>query len=182
MVENDAGALFPHDRQRVLHRHHAAAQIDGADAVEGFLGDLENRRVAAAEAHADIVVQDIDASPAIARRRDHRLQRLLLGDVGLARHALAGAAALLHHRDGLFRRREVVVDRQHLGAFLREAQHGRAAVAHAGAGRLAGADDDRDLVLETHEETLLQCCRAGGSLRKLDDQNEPRPWAFAGPG
>ena len=72
----------------------------------------------------------------------------LAGDVGREGHALA--ARLLDHGDGLLGGAEIVVDREHLGALLREAQHGGAAVAHALAGRLAGADHDGDLVFETH--------------------------------
>ena len=71
-----------------------------------------------------------------------------LVDVGLERDAVA--ARLPTICDRFLGRGEIVVDGEHLGAFLREAQHGGAAIAHALAGRLAGADDDGDLVLETH--------------------------------
>ena len=49
------------------------------DAVERLLGDLVERRVAAGDAHAHIVVQDVDAAPALARGRDHLGQRLSRG-------------------------------------------------------------------------------------------------------
>ena len=115
------------------------------------LGDLVERRVAAGDAHADIVVQDVDAAPALPRGLDHRRQRRLLGDVGLERDAVP--AGLPRHRGRLLGGGEIVVDGEHLGAFLREAQHRGAAVAHALARRLAGAHHDGDLVLETHGET-----------------------------
>ena len=95
-------------------------------------------------------MQNVDAAPALARGLDHLGQRRLAGDIGRVGHALA--ARLLDHGDGLLGGAEIVVDREHLGAFLREAQHGGAAVAHALAGRLAGADHDGDLVFETHGE------------------------------
>ena len=155
------GALRAHDRQDVLAGHDGAAQVDGGDAVECVLGDLVERRVAAGDAHADIVVQDVDAAPALPRGLDHRRQRRLAGDVGLKRHALA--ARLPRHGGGLLGGGEIVVDREHLGAFLREAQHRGAAIAHALPRRLAGAHHDGDLVLETHVATSRVCCQIGST-------------------
>ena len=56
--------------------------------------------------------------------------RVSPGDVGLERNALA--ARLPRHRDGILGGGKIVVNGQHFGAFLREAQHRGAAVAHAG--------------------------------------------------
>jgi len=66
---------------------------------------------------------------------------------------------------------EFVVDGEHLGAFLREAQDRGAAVAHALARRLAGAHHDRDLILETHG--VLDCDAAARSLWKFAHGHEP---------
>ena len=63
-VDDDAGALLAHDRQHVLARHHRAAQVDRVDAVEGLLGDGMGWGVAARDADADVVVEDVDAAPA----------------------------------------------------------------------------------------------------------------------
>ena len=112
------------------------------------------RRVAAGDAHADVVVQDVDAAEAALRVRDGGGERRLFGDVGLERRAFAGAA-LPDHGRGLLGGGKPVVDREHLRAFLREAQHGGAAIAHALAGRLPGADDDGGFVLETHDEKSI---------------------------
>ena len=57
---------------------------------------------------------------------------------------------LLCHGDRLLGGGEVVVDGQYFCAFLGETQTRGAAVAQALAGRLTGAYDDGDLVLETH--------------------------------
>src|SRR6185437_9004774 len=86
------------------------------------------------------------------RVRYHRLDLGFPGDVGLEgdRRALLGC----DHVDGLLRRGEVVIDAQHLGALARKSQRGGAAVADAFAGRLAGADDDGDAILQTHVSSL----------------------------
>ena len=76
------------------------------------------RRVAAGDAHTDIVVQDVDAAPALLRGLGHRGERRLLGDVGLERHAFS--ARLPRHRHRFLGGGEVVVDGQHLGALLGE--------------------------------------------------------------
>jgi hypothetical protein len=144
--------LRAHDRDDVLAGHHRAAQVDRADAVERRLGDLLGRRVAAGDAHPHIVVQDVDAAEAAARFRHGGGERRLPGDVGLPGHAFAGAALLRDHGRGLRGGCKAVVDREHPRAFLGEAQHGGAAIAHALAGRLPGADDNSGFALETHHE------------------------------
>src|SRR4051794_32764055 len=60
-------------------------------------------------------------------------------------------------------RRRDYVDREHLGAFLRETQNRGAAVAQPLARRLTGADHDRDLVLETHANLVETSEWAGGA-------------------
>ncbi len=71
--------------EHMLGGHDGAAQVDGGDAVERGFGEFVERRVAAGEAQADIVVQDIDAAPTLPCRLDHRLERRLTGHVGFER-------------------------------------------------------------------------------------------------
>ena len=137
-----------HDRDHVLGGEHAALQIDRHAAVERFLGNVEQFGVAAGQADADIVVQDIDAAPAAHRILHHRLEVGIFGDVGLERRR--GALLGGDHVDGLLRRRQIVIDAQHLGALAREGQRGGAAVADAFAGALSGADDDGDTIFQAH--------------------------------
>ena len=87
MIEPDA--LLAHDRQHVLAGHDGAAQVDGVDAVEGVLRDLGRDGIAAGQADADVVVQDVDAAPQLHGLGDGGLQRRLLRDVGLEGHACA---------------------------------------------------------------------------------------------
>ncbi len=77
-------------------------------------------------------------------------ERRFAGDVGLPRHAFAGAA-LPDHCGGFLGGGKPVIDREHACALLREAQADGAAVAHALARRLACADDDGGFVLEAHQ-------------------------------
>jgi hypothetical protein len=142
----------PHDRQRVLAGHDRAAQIDRRYPVEGLLGQFLERLVAAADADPDIVVQDVDAAPALDRGHHRRGEGRLAGHVGLEGNALA---AFLHgQRRGLLGRGEIAVDREDPGALLREAEHRGAAVADALARALPGADDDRDFSGEAHWQIL----------------------------
>jgi len=146
--DDDARALHAHERQDMLAGHDSAAQVDGGDEVERGLGDLVERRVAAGNADADVVVQDIDAAPTPPRGLDHCRERRLLGDVCFECNAFA--ARLSRHGDRLLGGGEVVVHRQHPGALLRETHNRGAAVADALAGRLTGAHHNGDLVLQTH--------------------------------
>ena len=86
----EPGALLAHDRQRVLAGDDGAAQVDGVDAVEGGFRDLGRRGIAAGQADADVVVQDVDAAPQLHGLGDGRRKRRLFRDVGLEGHA--GAA------------------------------------------------------------------------------------------
>jgi hypothetical protein len=97
-------------------------------------------------ADANIVVQDVDAAEALLRERDHRLERLFLRHVSLQGHAFAS----VRHRRGFLGGGEIAIDDENIGALLRKAQHGGAAVAEAFARPLPGANDDRDFVLEAH--------------------------------
>ena len=134
--------------KHMLGGHDGAAQVDGGDAVEGGFGEFVKQRVAAGEAQAHIVVQNIDAAPALPCRLDHRLERRLTRHVGFERDAFA--ARLPRHRRRFLGGGEIIVDRQNLGALLRKPQNRGAAIAHPGARRLPGADHDGDLVLKTH--------------------------------
>jgi hypothetical protein len=116
-----------HQRQDMFAGHDGAAQIDGSDAVERSLGDLVKRRVPAGNAHANIVVEDVDAPPALSRRLDHRHERRLDSDVRLECDAFS--ACLSRHGDGFLSRGEIVVDCQNPRAFLGETQNRGAAVA-----------------------------------------------------
>ena len=118
-VDDHARALPAHDRQRVLAGHHRAAQIDGDDAVERVLGDLGRRRVAAGDADADVVVQDVDAAPALCAAAIIA-RACLAASRRPRRHAVP--PSLRDHRRGLLGGGEVAVDGEHPRAFLREAQ------------------------------------------------------------
>src|SRR5262249_2391000 len=147
-VDDGAALLLPHDRNDMLGGEDAALQVDRDAAVEGFFGDGEQLGVAAGQADADIVVQHVDPAPALHGVVDHRLDLGIFGDVGLAG---GGDALFLGDQvDRLLRGGEVVIDTQHLCAFAREGERGGAAVADAFARALAGADDDGDLVFQTH--------------------------------
>src|SRR6476660_2255985 len=65
----------------MLTGHNGATQVDGSEVIECILGDLVKRRVPASDAHADIVVEDIDASPTSPCSLDHRRQSGLVGNV-----------------------------------------------------------------------------------------------------
>src|SRR6185437_10369531 len=87
------------------------------------------------------------------------------------------------HLRGFFGRLQVVIDAQNRGALAREGDRRRAAVADAFAGALAGSDDDRDLVLQTHFSPSLlpssrpeRVVRSGGTFLVL---SEERPFDFA---
>ena len=123
-------------------------RLIGADAVERLFGDLERRRIAAGDAHPDVVVQDVDPAPAPARVGDRGGERR--SSVTSASEGDAVAAVRGRHRRGLLGRGEVAVDRKHARALGDEAQHGGAAVAHPFARALPGTDDDGDLFLEAH--------------------------------
>ena len=80
----------------------AALEVDRHAAVERLLGDVEQLGVAAGDADADIVVQDVDAAPAAVRIGHHGLDLGILGDVGLEGHRRA--LVLADHVDGLLGR------------------------------------------------------------------------------
>ena len=141
-------ALRAHQRHDVLAGHHCAAQVDRHHAIKGFLGDLGERLVAPRDAHPDVVVQDVDPAPALARGAYHGGQRGLARHVGFEGAAVAARLARQRHR--LLGRSKVAIRCHHSCAFAGKAQHRGTAVAHALALALAGADHDRDLVLQAH--------------------------------
>ena len=102
----------------MLARHNRAAQVDRTDAVESLFGDLVERFVAAGDADPDIVVQDVDPSPARLRGGNRRGKSVFLGDVRGEGHALA--ALFCRHRGRLLGGVDKPVGRQDPGAFLRE--------------------------------------------------------------
>ena len=160
MPEDHARLLRAHHRQRVLHRHHHAAQIDGHDAVERVLGDLGRRGVAARDGDPDIVVQHVDPAPFGFAVVDHGFHRGFARHVGLERRAFARIRFLGGHRAGLLGRGEIAVDAKHVRALLGEADDGRPPVAHAGSRALPGSDHDRDLVFEAHDPNLSSTAAA----------------------
>src|SRR4029077_4364519 len=105
--------------------------------------------------------------PPPPRGLGHRGESRFFGNIGLEREAFP--ARLPRHCHRLLGGGEIVVDGEHLGPFLNEAQHGGTAVAHAFARGLACTDDDGDFVLGTHW-TLDD---AATSLWKFRDGNEP---------
>ena len=127
----------------VLACHDRAAQIDGADAVEGLLSELEQRRIATGNADTDIVMQNVDVAPALLRSRYGGGKRRFLGDVGLEGDAFA--TALLDHRHGLLGGSELTIDSHNFGAFLCKSQHRGTPVAHPFAWALTGADNNGGL-------------------------------------
>src|SRR5215831_11349 len=110
----------------MLTGHNGATQVDDSEAIECILGDLVERRVPASDAHADIVVEHIDASPTSPSSFDHRRQSGLVGNVRFEGQTFA--TRLSCHCDRLLSGGEIVVDCQHLCAFPCKAAkpwHGR---------------------------------------------------------
>jgi hypothetical protein len=155
----------------MLASHDGAAQVDGHDAVECRFADLGERRIAPGNTHAHIVVEHVDAAPPPPRGIGHRRERGVFGHVRLERDAIpAGAAGLPCHRDRFLGGGEIVVDGEHLGAFLNETKYGRTTIAHALARRLACADHDGDFVLKTHGKPRSyreRSCKSGGRKPRI---------------
>jgi hypothetical protein len=124
---------------------------------------------AAGDADPDIVVQDVDPSPARLGGGNRRGKSVFLGDVGGEGHAFA--AFFDCQRGGLLGRADKPVDRQDPCAFLRKAQRGCTTIANALAGALPGPDDYSDLALQPHGYTPFDrvfegCLRAATSARQ----------------
>jgi hypothetical protein len=164
--QDHAAALRAHDRKRVLAAHHGAAEVHLADAVERGLGDLRDRRVAALDADAHVVVQHVDPPPPPHRLGHRRLERRLPRHVGLERRAVRALAAGLP--GGLLGEVAMAVNGEDAGTLPREPQRGGAAVADRLARVLAGADDDRNLVLEAHHSLPRRMCRRLGRRSSHD--------------
>src|SRR5262249_9834129 len=156
-VDNDTEALQTHNRNHVLAGHDRAAQVNRADAVEGFLSQLVERLVTTPDADPDIVVQDIDAAPTRPPRVYGSGEPLFLGYVG--GEGYASAAFLPRHHGCFLGGGDEPVDRQDPGAFLREAEGRCTTIPESFAGTLAGSDDDGDLPFETHRGTPRICVR-----------------------
>ena len=141
-VDDRAAALNHHQRNDVLHGEEHALEIHRHDAVPLLLGQFDH---AADLSDADIVVEHVDVAEVRDAGLHHRLDVVALCHVGAERQREAALA-----RDdvrGLLRGRVIDVDAEHLRAFARAGYRGRLAVTPAGADR-AGADDQRDLVLQ----------------------------------
>ena len=78
------------------------------------VGPMDQLGIAAGDADADIVVQDVDAAPAGVRIFHHGLELGVAGDVGL--EGRRGAAFFADHVDGFPGRIEMVIHAQHAGA------------------------------------------------------------------
>src|SRR5437588_1544538 len=109
--------------------HDGAAEVNGGYAVKCSLGDFIERRIPASDAHADIIMKDVDAAPTPSRGLDHRRECRLLGNVGFEGDAFP--TRLSRHRDRFLGGRKIVVDGQHLGGFLSETQNRSATIAQA---------------------------------------------------
>jgi len=127
-VDDGAAHLVAHDRDRVFRGKDAALEIDRDAAIDRLLGNVGKLGVAAGEADADIVVQDVDAAPAAVRVGDHGLDLGLLGDVGLEGYRRAALGG--DHVDRFLRGFDVAIHTQH----AREGKRRGAAVADAFAG------------------------------------------------
>ena len=134
--------------KHMLAGHDGTSQVDRRDAVESFLGDLVQRGIAPGDAHSNIVVQDIDPAPSPPGRIRHCGQRLFVANVGFERRAFPSPHQRHCHR--FLGGENIIVDREHPGPFLSEAQHRGAPISHSFTRRLSGADHDGDLVLQTH--------------------------------
>jgi hypothetical protein len=132
----------------VLGGENAAFQVDRHAAIERLFREGKQFGIAAGKTDADIVVQNVNASPAGNRILDHRLDFSVFRDVGL--EGRRRAAFDRDHVYRLLRRAEIVVDAQHLCSFACEGEGGGPAIAHAFAWTLPGADDDGDAIFEAH--------------------------------
>src|SRR5690606_2639620 len=130
--------------------HHAAAQIHPRDEVEGFFSNFRGVGILAGDTDAHVVVQDIDTPPIRLRFLHGRSHVRFLANVGGERPDIDLTVFVAGDTAGFFRRFQRAVHRQDAGAFLRKTQHSGSPVTHAGAGALAGPDDDGDLILKPH--------------------------------
>ena len=81
--------------ERMLAGEGGAAQVDAVDVIEGFLGDIHQVGVAAAQADAHVVVQDVERAPATVRLADGRQDVGFLRDVGLTAMASPPSARII---------------------------------------------------------------------------------------
>ncbi len=116
--------------------------------MAGIDDDISVVLIVSRNADADIVVEHIDTPPTFYAPADGGRNAGFVGNVGHDREGLSTLRG--DHLDRLSGGLTVAVDREHTRALTREKQGGGAAVSDGGAGRLARADDDRDLVLKPH--------------------------------
>ena len=123
LLELDDRVLAPEEHAAEVHRDQAVEVVDGV-LLEAH---PEPRR-----RDADVVEEDVESAELLDRGGDHAGDLLVLGDVALD---LDGdAARRLDLADGLLRPVAAEIGDDHLGAFLGEAQRGRAPDAGAGPG------------------------------------------------
>ena len=132
-------------------------QVDGDDAVEGLGLDFGDFGIAALDADADVVVQDVDAPPPVHAGVDGGLDLVLNGDITGHRFGLTAFA--LDQRNRFLGRVQMSVDAQNLGSLAGEQQGHRPAVADSRRipRRLPGAEDDGDFILEPHAVLPGRC-------------------------
>jgi hypothetical protein len=128
--------------------------IDRDAIVERGFGDRKQFSVAAGETDTDIIVEDVEAAPAARRFLHHRLEVAFSGDVGFKGNGLAAFG--FDQADGFPRGRQIAIHAQHASAFARKGDRGGAAIAHAFAGALAGADHDCRTIFQPHVVSLPQ--------------------------
>ena len=146
--DNNAGTLLAHDGDDILAGHDGSPEVNGGAPVEYLFGEIEQCRVTAAEADADVVMQNINLTPSFMGRGNRRSQRRASGHIRLEGEAIS--PVLSNHRCRLLGRGEVAVDGHDPGAFLGKSQGGRPPIAECFAGTLTGADNDGRLPFQTH--------------------------------
>jgi hypothetical protein len=150
--------LLAHKWDGVLATVDHATQVDGDEVIEGLGGNVLNSRIFASDANTDIIVQDIDPSPALHTGIDHGPDLLLVHHICLARRRLP--SFLGDKRDRLCSRSEVSVDDQYLCAFSGKHERRCPTVPNCSSGpfALSRPDNDRHLVLQPH---VISFCREG---------------------
>jgi hypothetical protein len=109
---------------------------------------LEERLVAAGDADADVIVQDIDTTPAPHCLCHRRGKHCFARDVGFECHALETLGC--HHGGGFGGGIEAAIDGENVCALASKPQYRRSTVADAFAGALPSANNDSNLVFKTH--------------------------------
>ena len=132
-VEDDAAVtLLLEAQHRVLASEEHPAEVDRDQAVEVFERVVLESHAESRRRDADVVEQDVEPTVLVDRRRDHRLDLLLIRYVGP--DGDGGATRRFNLAHSLFGVVEVDVGHDHPGAFLGEPQCRHPANPGAGAG------------------------------------------------